>query len=85
MGIKDEFLYDFGIKMPRLLISGKTAVIDNISRIALLTDTNITAECGRAFISLSGHNFAVDVIEDERMIVTGEIQKVEFYRGAKDA
>ena len=79
MKIKDELLYDFSINMPRLLISGRSAVIDNVKKVAVITDKNIVVDCKGAYASLSGRDFVVNQLEDERMLVTGEIRKIEFF------
>ena len=79
MKIKDELLYDFSINMPRLLISGRSAVIDNVKKVAVITDKNIVVDCKGEYVSLSGMDFVVNQLEDERMLVTGEIRKIEFF------
>jgi sporulation protein YqfC len=79
MKLKDELIYDFSINMPRLLISGRSVVIDNVKKVALVTDQNIVVDCKGAYTSLSGKNFVINQLEDERMLVTGEIRKIEFF------
>jgi len=79
MKIKDELLYDFSINRPRLLVSGRSAVIDNVKKVVMITDTNIVVDCKGAYVSLSGGNFVINQIEDERMLVTGDIKKIEFF------
>lgn len=41
MSIKDELLFDFSIRMPRLLIGGKTGILDNVKKIVLISENNI--------------------------------------------
>jgi len=79
MRLKDELMYDFSINMPRLLVSGKSAIIDNVKRVVLITEQNIVVDCKGSFTSLVGSEFVVNQLEDERMLVTGEIRKIEFF------
>ena len=33
MNLKEEFLFDFAVKMPRILVSGNVAVLDNVVKV----------------------------------------------------
>ncbi|MDD4565825.1 MAG: YabP/YqfC family sporulation protein [Eubacteriales bacterium] len=84
MGIKDELLFDFSIKMPRLLISGKTGILDNVKKIVLVSENNIVVDHGKRYSSVNGTDLCVKSIEEERIIITGEIYSVEFYGNRGD-
>ena len=79
MGIKDELLFDFSIRMPRLLIGGKTGILDNVKKIVLISENNIVVDHGKRYSSVNGSGLCVKLIEEERIIITGEIYSVEFY------
>ena len=81
MSIKDELLFDFSIKMPRLLVSGETGIIDNVKKIVFITENSIVVDHGNRFSAISGNRLRVKLIEEERIIVNGDIQSVEFYSG----
>ena len=81
MSVKDELLFDFSIKMPRLLVSGETGIIDNVKKIVFITDNSIVVDHGNRFSAISGDRLTVKLIEEERMVVTGAIRSVEFYSG----
>lgn len=81
MSIKDELLFDFSINMPRLLVSGKTGIIDNVKKIVLITENSIIVDHGNRFSAINGNQLSVKLIEEGRMTVTGEIDSVEFYSG----
>ncbi len=83
MNVREELLFDFSINMPRLLVSGKTGVIDNVKKIILITENSIIVDHGERFSGISGTALRVKSIEEERMIVTGDILSVEFYPGKK--
>jgi len=83
MNVKEELLYDFSIHMPRLLVSGKTGILDNVKKIMIITGENIVVDHGSRFSAINGDHLRVLLIEEERMIITGEIRSVEFYSGKK--
>lgn len=84
MGIKDELLYDFSLNMPRILISGKTGIVDNVKKLVMVSENNVVADCGAMFASVSGEELTVDLLDDKRMIVTGTIRNLEIYPGKKE-
>ncbi|MDD3199636.1 MAG: YabP/YqfC family sporulation protein [Eubacteriales bacterium] len=79
MNIKDELLFDFSITMPRLLISGKTGILDNVKKIVYISENCIVVDHGKRYSTVNGAGLCVKSIEDERIIVTGEIYSVEFH------
>ena len=79
MSIKDEMLFDFSINMPRLLVSGNTGIIDNVKKIILISETSIIVDNGKRYSAINGEALVVKQLEEERMIVTGNIKSVEFY------
>ena len=84
MSIKDELLFDFSVKMPRLLISGKTGILDNVKKIVLISENSIVVDHGKRYSAVNGAGLCVKLIEEERMIVTGEIYSVEFFGNRGD-
>lgn len=83
MNVNEELLYDFSINMPRLLVSGQTGIIDNVKKIVFITANNIVVDHGTRFSAINGNGLRVKMLEEERMIVTGDILSVEFYPGKK--
>lgn len=83
MSVKEELLFDFSINMPRVLVSGKTGILDNVKKIVLITENSVVVDHGDRFSAVNGGGLRVKLIEEERMIVTGEIASVEFYSGKK--
>lgn len=83
MSIKDELIFDFSMNMPRVLISGKTGILDNVKKILLISDTSIIVDHGNKYSAISGTGLTVDQLEEERMLVSGTIQSVEFYQDEK--
>jgi len=83
MNVREELLFDFSINMPRVLIGGKTGIFDNVKKIVYITENSIVVDHGDRFSAVSGDRLRVTLIEEERLIVTGEIRSVEFYSGKK--
>lgn len=83
MNIIDEMIYDFGINMPRILVSGKTAIIDNIKKVVLISENNIIVDNGKRYTSVIGSDLVINQLGEERMQITGNINMVEFYEGKK--
>ena len=83
MGIQDELLFDFSINMPRLLVSGRTGIIDNVKKIVLISDKSIIVDNGNRYSAINGEGLLVKELDDERLIVSGDIRSVEFYSESK--
>ena len=52
MSIKEELLFDFALNMPRMLVTGNTAVLDNVKKVMLLTDSKIVVYNGQKYTCL---------------------------------
>ena len=74
MTIKDDILFDFAVNMPRVLVSGRTAVLDNVRKLMLLTDSEIVVFNGQRYTSVTGEDFVVTELKEERMLVSGEVK-----------
>lgn len=83
MGMKDEMLFDFSLHMPRVLISGRNGVLDNVKRVVLVSDTSIVVDCGKKYAGVGGTALTIDWLGEERMLISGDIRSVEFYGGGK--
>lgn len=79
MFIPDELIYDFSIHLPRVLIGGKTGILDNVKKIVLITEQCVIVNCGKRSISINGDHLFVRELAEERMLVSGEIATIEFY------
>ena len=54
--MEDPFniMEDFDIKAARVNISGSVAIVDNVKKVIIMSDTNITVDHGRGQVSLYG-------------------------------
>ncbi|MCB6993135.1 YabP/YqfC family sporulation protein [bacterium 210820-DFI.6.37] len=79
MAIKDELLFDFAVNMPRVLLSGNTVILDNVKKIVLLSETQIIVHNGQRFTSVGGKGLVIKELKDERMLITGDMEQLQFY------
>ena len=79
MAIKDELLFDFAINMPRVLVSGNTVILDNVKKLVLLSRDQIIVHNGQRFTSVVGKDQTIKELKDERMLITGDLEQLQFY------
>ena len=77
--ILDEMIFDFNVNLPRILCGGNTIIIDNVKQIILLSDTELTVSCGQRFVSVNGSRLRIQEIDEERVQVSGEVEKIQFF------
>ena len=81
--IRSEILNDFGMKMPRVLVSGRYAVVDSVKKIYVLSCDIVTLETSEGYISILGNDICVETLCDERIELCGDFTGVEFIRPQK--
>ncbi|MCI8648067.1 MAG: hypothetical protein HFE76_15035 [Firmicutes bacterium] len=84
MAIKDELLFDFAINMPRVLVSGNTVILDNVKKLMLLSQNQVIVSSGQRFTSVTGKNLVIKELKDERMLITGDLEQLQFYRALQE-
>lgn len=84
MSVREELLFDFAVNMPRVLVTGKTTVLDNVKKVMLLTDTEITVFNGQKYTSIRGRGFIITGLKDERMLVAGEVEEIRFFTALQE-
>ncbi len=70
---------DFDIRAARINVSGSVAVIDNVKKVIIMSDTNITVDHGKGQLALYGVGMNVEYIYDGRIRVNGKFSSIEFY------
>lgn len=84
MSIREELLFDFAVNMPRILVTGETTVLDNVKKVMMLTDTQIVVFNGQKYTSISGHGFVMTRLKEERMLVSGEVEEIRFFKALQE-
>ncbi|MGN0657988.1 MAG: YabP/YqfC family sporulation protein, partial [Emergencia sp.] len=80
MKLINEFTYDFDITGPKITASGRAAVIENVRQVLLISDSSVTVDTGRFFVTVSGSGFVISEIWEGRMELEGNITGIEFYK-----
>lgn len=81
--VRSEILSDFGMKMPRVLISGRYAVVDSVKKIYVLSCDIVTLETSEGYLSILGNDIYVETLCDERIELCGDFSGIEFIRPQK--
>ena len=80
MKLINEITFDFDVTGPKITASEKAAIIENVYRVVLISDTSVTVDTGRFFVTVRGSGFVIGEILEGRMELEGEIQGIEFYK-----
>ena len=83
--IRSEILNDFGMKMPRVLVSGRYAVVDSVKKIYVLSCDIVTLETSEGYISILGNDICVETLCDERIELCGDFTGVEKTEGKRSS
>lgn len=74
-----NIMEDLDIREARISVSGQIAVIDNVKKVIIMSDTNITVDHGKGQLSLYGTGLNVEYIYDGRIRVSGKFEGIEFF------
>ena len=75
----NEFKFDFDLTGPRITATANVAEINNVRKVLLISDTSVTVDTGRFYVSVKGCNFVISEIWEGRMELEGNIDGIEFY------
>lgn len=84
MSVKEDILFDFALNLPRVLVSGKTTVLDNVKRLVYLSEEQIIVFNGQKYTSVTGHDFVITMLKEERMLVDGEVEEIRFFTSQQE-
>jgi sporulation protein YqfC len=76
----EEMSYDLDFNDPKLIISEKLAVIENVKAIVMISETSLTVQCGKKHVTVTGSDFVIKEIFEGRLLIEGKIQGIEFFR-----
>ena len=76
----NEIAYDFDFSGPKITATNRVAIIENVSQVVLISDTSITVDTGRFYVTVRGNSFTISEIWEGRMELEGDIEGVEFYK-----
>lgn len=78
MKIFEEVKFDFDFGMPKVIVTGNLAIIENVADIKMVTENAVSISNGKKYVTVMGSNFTIKEIQDRRLIIEGKIQRVEF-------
>lgn len=84
MSIREDLLFDFAVNIPRVLVAGKTTVLDNVKKVMILTDRQIVVFNGQKYTAVKGHDFVMTMLKEERMLVSGEVEEIRFFKALQE-
>ena len=79
MKLIEEMSYDLDFNDPKLIISEKLAVIENVKAIVMISETSLTVLCGTTHVTVTGSDFVTKEIFEGRLLIEGKIQGIEFF------
>ena len=80
MKLINELSFDFDITGPKITASAHAAIIENVMRIVLISDTSVTVDTGRFYVTVKGQDLIIGEIWEGRMELEGTIEGIEFYK-----
>lgn len=79
MKLIEEMSYDMDFNQPKILISEKLAVVENVKAIVMISENSLTVQCGKRHVTITGSDFVIKEIFEGRLLVEGRIQGIEFF------
>ena len=78
MGIMEEMVYDFDFTRPKVIVTERIAVLENITAIVMISEKALTVRSGSRYTTVVGEDFVIKEIGEGRLIIEGKVQRVEF-------
>lgn len=79
MRLIEEMSYDLDFNEPKIIISERLAVIENVKAIVMIGEDSLTVQCGKKYVTVTGSGFVIKEIFEGRLLIEGRIQGVEFF------
>lgn len=80
MKMINEFTLDFDVTGPKITASATATIVENVRRVVLISDSSVTIDTGRFYVTIKGSRFVISEIWEGRMEIEGNIQGIEFYQ-----
>lgn len=79
MNIRDEMSYDLNFREPRVIVTERLAIIENVKAIVMIGEESVTLRASKRFVTVRGGGFLIKEIYEGRLLIEGSIQGVEFF------
>ena len=74
----DVGINDFDFTRPKVIVTERIAVLENITAIVMISEKALTVQSGRRYTTVVGEDFVIKEIGEGRLIIEGKVQRVEF-------
>ena len=78
MNIKEEMVNDLDFTMPRVIVTQRMTILENVTAIVMISEKALTVRSGSRYTTVVGEDFVIKEICEGRLIIEGKIQRVEF-------
>ena len=78
MRIIEEMAYDLDFTKPKVIVTERVAILENITAIVMISEKALTVQSGKKYTTVVGEDFVIKEISEGRLIIEGKIQRVEF-------
>lgn len=80
MKLFEEMSYDLDFRRPKVIVCDNLVLLENVTAIAMLSETSITVRGQRGYTTVTGRDFVIKEICEGRLRIEGEIQGIELSR-----
>lgn len=80
MNFIEEMTYDLDFKEPRVIVSEKLCIVENVESIVMIGENSLTVETGKKYVTVKGSEFVIKEIFEGRLLIEGTIQGIELLR-----
>lgn len=78
MRIMEEMAYDLDFTKPKVIVTERVAILENITAIVMISEKALTVQSGKKYTTVVGEDFVIKEIGEGRLIIEGKIQRAEF-------
>ena len=78
MNIKEEMVNDLDFTMPRVIVTQRMTILENVTAIVMISEKALTVRSGSRYTTVVGEDFVIKEIGEGRLIIEGKVQRVEF-------
>ena len=78
MMIIEEMAYDLDFTKPKVIVTERVAILENITAIVMISEKALTVQSGKKYTTVVGEDFVIKEIGEGRLIIEGKIQRAEF-------
>lgn len=78
MDIMEEMAFDLDFTQPKVIVTERLAILENVTGIVMISEKALTVQSGRRYTTVVGEDFVIKEICEGRLVIEGKIRGVEF-------